>query len=208
MAELAIACVDNHAVVRAGIVTHLREALPEARVVASTATVDALLSDWPQPDVVLLDLLLAGGVATPAIPELVRLGARVLLYTAEERPAPLRKAVAAGAHGVLLKSDPLETVAVSVRRVAAGEFCVSGPLAHALLTDERLIVDLSEQQVQVLRCIDEGLDYRSTARVLGVSETTVKTYLARIREKYCAAGYESGNSHLLTRYAVDQGHLD
>jgi DNA-directed RNA polymerase specialized sigma24 family protein len=69
------------------------------------------------------------------------------------------------------------------------------------------VTDLSEQQRQVLQCIDEGLDYRATARVMNISDNTVKEYLARIRDKYREQGHTPGNSHHLTKLAYDEGHL-
>lgn len=204
---IRLAVIDNHDVVRAGIAALLADSAPDIELVHSAGDVRACLGGHVMADVVLLDLLLDDGTSHDAIPQLVQLGARVLVYTTEERPVPLRRAVALGAQGVLLKSDPLRTVVTGVRMAMAGEFCCSGPLAHALVTDDSLAVDLSEQQRQVLQCLDEGLDYRATGRVLGISEGTVKTYLARIREKYRASGLEPGNSHHLTRSAFDQGHL-
>lgn len=205
--RLTLATIDNHAVVRAGVVAHIQQVAPEIDVIASTDTVEEYLEWGGSADVVLLDLLLTDGPSTPHIPGLVESGAKVLIYTTEERPAPLRQAVAAGATGVLLKSDPLHSVVLGIRMAMAGEFCVSGPLAHAMLTDETLFIELSEQQRQVLQCLDEGLDYRATGRIMGISEGTVKTYLARVREKFRASGLEPGNAHHLTRQAFHQGHI-
>lgn len=205
--RILLATIDNHAVVRAGLEAHITEIAPDIEFVASAGSVDEYLSLGVHADVILLDLLLQLGTSLDAIPALIAQGSKVLMYTTEERPVPLRRAVAAGAHGVLLKSDPLGTVAEGIRMALKDEFCCSGPMAHALITDPRLVVDLSDQQRQVLQCIDEGLDYRATGRVMGISEGSVKTYLARIREKYRAVGIEPGNSHNLTRRAFEEGHL-
>lgn len=204
---LRLACVDDHAVVREGIQAHLRQVAPEIVVAASTESVEELMTSGIPVDVALVDLRLREDTSLPWIPRLLETGARIALYTTEERPVPLREAVAAGVSGVLLKSDPLHTVVDGIRMVARGEFVCSGPLAHALITDESLVVELSDQQRQVLQCLDEGLDYRATGRVLGISEGTVKTYLARIREKFRSHGLEAGNSHQLTKHAQQQGHL-
>lgn len=203
-----VATIDNHPVVREGIALHLERSAPDLALVASEATVEGYLSGAARAQVVLLDLLPDGGESTGSIARLARTGARVLIYTTEERPVPLRRAVECGATGVLLKNDPLPAVVDAVRRAAHGEFCCSGALAHALLTDESVVADLSERQVQVLQCLDEGLDYRTTSRVLGVSEGVIKTHLARIREKYRRMGIEPGNSHHLTRVAHAQGYLN
>lgn len=205
--RVTVATIDNHAVVRAGVEAHIRQVTGHIEVVASTDTVAGYRQTGITADVVLLDLLLQHGTSLDAIGDLVASGSRVLVYTTEERPVPLRRAVAEGAHGVLLKSDPLHTVVEAIRMTMAGQFCCSGPMAHALLADTSLAVDLSDQQRQVLQCLDEGLDYRATSRVMNISEGSVKTYLARIRDKYRAQGIEPGNSHHLTRRAFEEGHL-
>ena len=206
MSPITLAIVDDHEIVREGVELYLGRARPEIEVVGSASVV----SDLPEgviPDVVILDLVLREGQSLDFLPDLVRQGSRVLLYTSEERPVPLRHAVELGASGVLLKGDPVATINDGITMAMDGQFYVSGPLAHALITDAELVADLSDQQRQVLQCIDEGLDYRATARVMNISGNTVKEYLARIRDKYRERGLHPGNSHHLTRLAHEEGHL-
>lgn len=202
---VTIAIVDDHEIVRAGLEHRLQLAMPEATVIGSVATVGELPDDRI-PDVIILDLL-PDGESLSAVPRLVRQGSRVLLYTSDHRPVPLRHAVRLGVTGVMLKGDPASTVVDGVRMAMDGQFYVSGPLAHALIAEPGLVAELSEQQRQVLQCIDEGLDYRATARVMNISGNTVKEYLARIRDKYREQGHAPGNSHHLTKLAYDEGHL-
>lgn len=206
MTAITVAIVDDHEIVREGVALFLERARPDAEVVGSAPVVDDL-PDGVIPDVVILDLVLREGQSLDSVPALVEQGSRVLLYTSEERPVPLRRAVELGISGVLLKGDPVATINDGITMAMDGQFYVSGPLAHALITDDDLVADLSEQQRQVLQCIDEGLDYRATARVMNISGNTVKEYLARIRDKYRERGLQPGNSHHLTRLAHEEGHL-
>lgn len=205
---IRVATIDNHEIVRDGIAARLASAGTGLEIVASTATVEEFLRLGVPADVVLLDLMLESGSSLPWISELTRTGARVLVYTTEERPVPLRRAVEHGASGVLLKSDPAATVVSAVHDAVAGEFCCSGPTAHALLSDGSTVADLSPRQVQILRGLDEGLDYRHVAAAIGCSEATVKEQLRRTRDKFRNIGLEPGNSHHLTYLAEQQGHLD
>ncbi|MFL6088523.1 MAG: LuxR C-terminal-related transcriptional regulator [Aeromicrobium sp.] len=205
--RVTVAVVDDHAIVRESVALHLDRLNRPVAVVGHFDTISAFKAADIKADVVVLDLHLRDGSSVEQIPELVSSGIAVLLYTAEERPVPLREAVAAGISGLMLKGDPLATLLDGIESVAAGEFYVSGPLAHALISDSDLVADLSEQQRQVLQCINEGLDYRATARVMGISGNTVKEYLARIRDKYRDLGVKPGNAHHLTRLAKDEGHL-
>lgn len=205
-ASITIAVVDDHAIVREGLEHHLVTGLPGAKVIASTSTIDEIPASVV-PHVVILDLMLREGQSLDGLPTLLERGSRVLLYTSEERPVPLRQAVEMGVSGILLKGDPPSTIIDGVSMALADQFYVSGPLAHALITESSLAAELSEQQRQVLQCIDEGLDYRATARVMNISGNTVKEYLARIRDKYREQGHLPGNSHHLTRLAYEEGHL-
>jgi DNA-binding NarL/FixJ family response regulator len=206
MGAITVAIVDDHEVVREGVERHLQGGVPEVEIVGSAATVGEL-PKGVVPDIVILDLVLREGTSLEDVPALVEGGSRVLLYTSEERPVPLRQAVDLGVSGVLLKGDPIATVGTGISMAMEGHFYVSGPLAHALITDDDLVADLSDQQRQVLQCINEGLDYRATARVMNISGNTVKEYLARIRDKYRDRGLHPGNSHHLTRLAHEEGHL-
>lgn len=204
---IQVAVIDRIPAVREGVASYLRRASACAEVALSAES----FADWGRRlssmDVVLVDLCLNDDQALALIPELQDGGARVLVHTAEERVVPLRRAVEAGASGVLLKTDPLAGLPAAIADVMAGEFVCSPALAHALLDDGPVVPGLSRRQIQVLRAIDEGLDRRATARVLGVSEGVVKTHLARIREKYQQHGIEPGNSHHLTRLASADGYL-
>lgn len=201
-----VAIIDDHAIVRDGIEHHLSLRLPEVTVVASVSSVAELRLD-PAPDIVILDLVLRDGTSLDDLPTLLSHGCKVLLITSDERPVPLRQAVGLGVSGILLKGDPPATIIDGVTMALEDHFYVSGPVAHALITEPDLVADLSEQQRQVLQCIDEGLDYRATARVMNISGNTVKEYLARIRDKYRDRGLQPGNAHHLTKLAHDEGHL-
>lgn len=206
-ALIAVATIDNHDAIREGLAGFIQREAPDLTMVASCGGIDEYLALEVTADVVLLDLLLAAGESLGRIGQVVASGAVVLMYTSEERPVPLREAVKAGASGVLLKSDPMATVTAAVRAAANGEFCVSGPVAHALLTDASLVPNLSERQVEILEVLSDGEDYRGAAGVLGMAEGTLKTQLARIREKYSAIGVAPRNTHHLTRLAARNGYL-
>ncbi len=203
---IRVAVVDNHEVMRTGIAAQLAP-VPDVEVVASVAA-PAELDPALGIDLVLLDVWLSGQVSSiDSIPSLMADGMLVLLYTSEEKPVQLRRAVELGASGVLLKDDPAETVVEGIRDAVAGTFCCSGPLAHALLTDRDAVADLAPRQVEILQALSDGLDYRGVARLLGCSEGTVKTHLARARDRFRGIGLEPGNALHLVRLATDQGHL-
>lgn len=207
---IRVGAIDNHPVVLAGIRGALAESAPDLELVAIAATVDELLEQAPEGvDVVLLDLHMPGQPpAEELVERLVGLGVVVLVFTAEERPVPVRRAIAAGAAGLVLKVDPIERIAQSIRDGFAGELACSGQLAAALLTDASLGARLSQRQIEILQAVSTGLPYRLVARQLGISEVTVREHLARAARAYRDGGVEIGNVHGLISRARADGHLD
>lgn len=186
----------------------LADVAPDIRLVAVAATVEGLLAQTPvAPQVVLLDLGMPGTRPESNIARLIEAGSIVLIYTSEERPVPVRRAIEAGASGLLLKIDPVETIATSVRDVVDGSLACSGPLAHALLTDQSVMARLSPRQVEILRSISEGLPYKTIARRLEISEATVREHLNRAVASYRDRGLDPGNAHGLVSRARLEGHL-
>ncbi|MGX1365026.1 DNA-binding NarL/FixJ family response regulator [Streptomyces canus] len=162
------------------------------------------------PSVVLLDLRLRDGKAVDDnVRRLRAAGARVLVFTTEHRPAAVRRALDAGAAGLVLKEDSEERLVDAIRAVHGGEPYLSSRLAHAIVTDPRGAVRLSGQERRVLELIARGLPHRQVARMLHITEDTVRTYRKRAIEAYAAAGEGllEDNRQLVWR-AVADGHID
>lgn len=206
---IRLAAIDNHPAILHGIAAVLTRTDPDIEVVAIASTVDEMLESATRPpQIVLLDL----GMPDTDPPEvniarLVETGAIVLIYTSEERPVPIRRAIAAGASGLLLKIDPIESIARTVRDAAEGRLACSGPLAHALLSDTETTGRLTPRQVEILEAISSGLPYRSIARQLQISESTVREHLNRAVASYRERGIDPGNSHGLVAQARREGHI-
>lgn len=200
-----IALIDCHEVVRKGLSVELRRVGEACAVSTDWRSLGEFVNSGARADVVVWDGDLRDPAALADIGRLAGRGCRVLLYTDEHRPVPLRAAVRAGVAGVLSKDDPLSAVTTAI--LVTEGFVSSGPRMAALLTDPTLVTPLSGQQCEVLRCIGEGLDLRAVARVLDVGMGTIKEHLARVRAKYRAKGVHAGNSHHLVRLARDEGHF-
>lgn len=209
MTVIKVGAVDNHPIVLEGLRAALARTAPDVALVAIATSVDELLAGpGAAADVVLLDLSMPGeDPAEVSVRRLVASGVSVLIFTSEERPVPVRRAIEAGASGLLLKVDPVETIAQAVRDVVAGELACSGPLAAMLLTDDSLETRLSKRQIEILGAVSEGLPYRLVAKRLGVAEVTVREHLNRAAQAYRDRGVETGNVHGLVSAARAEGHL-
>ncbi|HNM97015.1 MAG TPA: response regulator, partial [Marmoricola sp.] len=145
---IRVVAVDDHPVVAEGVLALAERANSQLQALGTAATVADLMTMLDSlaqpPDVVLLDLHLEDGSASPdTISALTERGIRVVLLTSELRPIPIRAAMRAGAVGLCLKSDdPAEIVRV-VLSAADGDSAVSSDLAFVLMTDQDLTARLA-----------------------------------------------------------------
>jgi DNA-binding NarL/FixJ family response regulator len=181
-----VVVIDDLDVVRSGVVS-LQLTRPDAvRSVRTYASVDEIDLSQQPPDVVVLDYWLGRNdvASLPAIPLLKGWCAAVLLYTAEQGPAPLRAAMAQGIDGLCLKSDGMPALADAIASVGAGQLVFSGPLARAALDDETLGAHLTDREIEVLRGLAAGFTPAEVAARLYLAPSTVKTHVEHIRSKY------------------------
>jgi two-component system, NarL family, response regulator NreC len=152
------------------------------------------------PDVLVLDLEMAGGVSMEAIGRLrEQLSAtRIVAFSTQHSVVFVRRVLAAGALGYVAKDYAQDELAQAVRAASRGEAYVSPHLAfHA----EASPADgLSSREVDVLRLVALGHTSLEIARKLHLSLSTVKTYRTRLRRKL---GLSSRPS--LVRYARESG---
>ena len=185
---LRLLVVDDHPVVRAGLVAMLSEhedfeVVAEAADGAEAVTMAARRS----PDVVLMDLRMPGmdGAEATARLRAGGDGPAVLVLTTYDTDADIVRAVEAGATGYLLKDAPRETLADAIRRAARGETVLAPPVVARLASRLRTPVApaLTDREVEVLREVARGMSNAEVGRELHIGEATVKTHLLRAFEK-------------------------
>jgi DNA-binding NarL/FixJ family response regulator len=176
--------VDDHPVVRAGMVAVLGEET-DFEVVGEAANGAEALALVPRlaPDVVLMDLrmpVMDGAEATARITRLPS-APRVLVLTTYDTDADIVRAVEAGARGYLLKDAPTGVLADAIRRAARGETVLAAPVAARLAERRRgpARPDLTLRELDVLRLVARGLSNADIGRELFIGEATVKTHLIR-----------------------------
>jgi two-component system, NarL family, nitrate/nitrite response regulator NarL len=205
-----IAAVDDHPIILDSIAGWVMADESDIRVVATAATVDALLAGpGRRADVVLLDLDLGDGTTVEDnVTAIVAAGPAVLVLSASDRPLAVRAAMRAGARGYALKNEQAGQIRSAIREVAAGRDWISSRLAYILATDDAVgRPTLSHQERRALQLYATGLPMKSVARKMVISEETVKQYLGRVREKYTLAGRAAPTKLELYYRAVEDGHL-
>jgi len=176
--------VDDHPVVRAGMVAVLGEE-DDFEVVGEAANGAEALGLVPRlrPDVVLMDLrmpVMDGAEATARITAQPQ-PPQVLVLTTYDTDADIVRAVEAGARGYLLKDAPTDVLADAIRRAARGETVLAPPVAARLADRLRAPArpELTGREVQVLGLVARGLSNADIGKQLFIGEATVKTHLIR-----------------------------
>jgi DNA-binding NarL/FixJ family response regulator len=186
--RLRIVVVDDHTVMRAGVVALLASE-PSIEVVAEAANGrEAVeLVERLTPDVALIDLRMPVLDGVEATTEIVSRGSgtRVLILTTYETDADIERAVEAGAIGYLLKDTTREQLVDAIRAAARGETVLAPRVAQRLVARMRqpTPVALTAREVDVLDAVADGLSNADIGRRLVISEATVKTHLLRIFAK-------------------------
>jgi DNA-binding NarL/FixJ family response regulator len=184
--------------------------VPDVQVVATAATVDALLAGPGRAaQVVLLDLDLQDGTTVEGNVAAIReAGPAVLVLAASDKPLAVRAAIRGGALGYVLKSEEASLVREAIAAVAAGSDWISPRLAYIFAADDdpdRPV--LSPQEERALRLYATGMPMKSVARRMTLAEETVKQYVSRVREKYARAGRAAPTKIELYYRAVEDGYL-
>lgn len=209
-----VVAVDDHPIVVEGIMSLIRSQTNDVELVGSAPTwsgLKAVIAALPAPpDIALVDLHLAEEDAYEAIEVLSSSGIRVLLLTSELRAIPIRRAMAAGASGLALKSDPVTDILDVLQQVAAGQEAVSSDLAFALVSDESLVAHLAPREVEVLSLLADGVPRKSVGSRLDppVALSTVNTYINRACVRYRELGRQISSPRDVIRAATEDGHLD
>jgi DNA-binding NarL/FixJ family response regulator len=139
-----------------------------------------------RPDVVLLDLRLPDMLGPEAVQALRARdpGVKIVLFTAYPDHAALDAALAAGAHGVVVKDTERADLVDVIRRVVAGERpLLADPGGGALLSRKLREYGLTRREYDILRRVAMGETNPEIAVALGLTRNTVKTYLQRALEK-------------------------
>ena len=214
--SVRVVIADDQALVRAGFKMIL-EAEPEIEVIGEAEDgVEAVeMIQRLKPDVALMDIRMPRLNGLEATREIVNGGGetptRVLMLTTFDLNEYVYEALRAGASGFLLKDVPAEQLVAGIQVVARGEALLAPSITRRLIEEfaknqpvERAtpkeVEELTAREMEVFKLIARGMSNAEVAAELIVSETTVKTHVARIlmklhlrdRVQAVVYAYESG----------------
>jgi len=173
---------------------------PGLEVVASYASVNALMAQKPEVDVIVLDLMLSPTLeecvlqGPRAIEELSKQGYRVCVYTDERRLLILAQCFSAGARGLVRKVDKLADNQTAFMKVAAGQIVVPHSMVGIaeLLNRRKSLPMLTPRQTEVLGARARGESWDGLSRRLGISPKTAQDHFDAVMAKMVLFLQETG----------------
>jgi DNA-binding NarL/FixJ family response regulator len=204
--------VDDHAVLRRGVIGLLTDAFPDCEVAEAESGEEAVLlfeaGSW---DLVVLDLAMPGRGGLDALKQIHahQPDVPVLVLSAHAEDEYAVRALRAGARGYVTKQSASEELVLAVRKLLGGTAYVSASLAEhlaSLLTHapERAPHEsLSDREMQVFLMLASGKSVKEIGAELTLSDKTISTYRARVLEKMNM----KTNAELM-RYALRAGLVD
>lgn len=186
--SLRIVVVDDHTVMRAGVVA-LLAAEDSIEIVGEAGDGRAALElvERYDPDVALVDLRMPvlDGVATTAEIVVRFPRTRVLILTTYDTDTDIERGVEAGAIGYLLKDTTREQLVDAIHSAARGETVLAPRVAEKLVARMRRPAQdpLTDRETDVLDAVADGLTNAEIGRRLVIAEATVKTHLLRLFAK-------------------------
>lgn len=183
-----IIITDDHPVVRSGL-RALLSSQPDFDIVddAENGEEAAKLAISLVPDLILMDLQMPNLDGLGAI-KLIRdklPKANILVLTTYETDADILPALEAGAIGYLLKDTPPEQLFQAIRNAARGEMSLAPRVAERVtrrLTNSSKNI-LSSREIEVLELASQGNSNKAIAKILFITEATVKSHFVHIFSK-------------------------
>jgi two-component system response regulator NreC len=197
---IKLVLIDDHTLFREGL-RALLAVQPDMNIVgeAAAAREGKAIVDSTDPDVVVVDLSLAGFSGISLVREIARQGARrgrpkILMLSMYDGDHYVTEALTAGAHGYALKNQSMKEILGAIRTVADGA-CYVAPSIPPIVVEsstqhraqgggaEGPLEALSEREKQVFDLMIQGLGNKEIAAQLFISVKTVETHRTHIMKK-------------------------
>lgn len=209
--SLRILVADSNELIRCGIRSVLEDQ-PGWKVCGEAATgLETIEKTKAQrPDLVLLGVTLPDMEAEKVIPLIAAVSPtpKIVALAVHEFAESAANALAAGASGLVLKSEPANIVVQAVRNVGRGQPFLSPAAVSIIGSQLRGKLSgttrhaLSRREVEVLKALAQGESNKQTASSLGISEKTVAAHRARVMRKLKVTSYRD-----LVRFAIRHGMI-
>lgn len=196
MKPYRIIIADDHSLIRQGVKSILFKS-PSLQIMAESSNglelLELLRDDTP--DMVILDITMPQLNGIEAITEIRKLypGIAILILTMHSNSQYFYQAIAAGAHGYLMKEDSENELLIAIETIRAGKSYIS-PKLSSEVTDEVMaafreqgkvpLVTLSDREKQVLKMVVQGCSSKIIGKALDLSPRTIDHHRASLLKKF------------------------
>ncbi len=189
MKKTSVLVVDDHAIVRMGLVS-LLQTEPNLCLVGEAEDGNEAVARARElrPDIIVMDIMMPGKDGIVAAEEILRERpeTRIIFLTTSNTPDDLNRAVQLGAWGVLVKCAANAELLKAVQAVSHGDTFIS-PEAQQIMKEEPALPKLTTRQAEILHSLTRGLSNKDIAEQFGISANCVKLHITAILSKLGAA---------------------
>ncbi|GAM11844.1 oxygen regulatory protein NreC [Geobacter sp. OR-1] len=210
---ITILLVDDHQIVRQGLVSLLKEEEGIAIVAEAENGIEAVQRAMElSPDLVMMDMSMPKMNGIEAIKRIKAANPdmHVLALSMHDERRFVLEALEAGSRGYLLKDCAVDELATAIRTVCRGEVYLSSRITNIIVDEYQMnhrnqpskLKSLSERECQVLQLIAEGYNTKEIAFKLELSIKTIETHRTNIQKKL-----KLTNVADLTKLALREGMI-
>jgi len=193
MNKISLMIFDDNDEIRNGLIQLLR-LTPGIHVVGafSNCMEAAVHAENLKPDVILMDIDMPGQSGIEGVKQIkkVRPQVEIIMLTVFEDEDRIFDSMRAGASGYLLKKSPPAKIIEAIREASMGGAPMTSSIAKKVVQyfsgkgKEKIQENnLSPRELEVLKCLVNGLSYKMIASELCIGIETVRTHIKRIYEK-------------------------
>jgi len=195
MSKTRVLLVDDHAIVRLGLMTLINDQLEMEVVGEAGSAAEAVRAvERLRPHVALMDIRMPGEGGIEATRQITKRfpETKVVMLTSFADDELVVRAIRAGAVGYVLKQVGNEELLRAIAAAARGEALLDPATTARMLSrvreaerkaDEDAFRDLSNRELDVLAEVARGKTNAEIGRILNLSEKTVRNYVSTILEK-------------------------
>jgi DNA-binding NarL/FixJ family response regulator len=191
--NITVCIVEDDAELRENISSYIN-ASPGFKCLGAYGTAEEALTAIPRqnPQIAIVDINLPGMNGIQCVRNLAQIlpALQITMFTVYEDTNRIFDALVAGACGYLLKSTPPEKLLEAIREIHQGGSPMTSHIARKVVQAFKpaastvfSVNQLSVREQQVLDLLAQGYPYKGIAANMGLSLSTIRTYVQRIYEK-------------------------